>query len=66
MGSDIARRVRRLRKLLGRTEAARVLEIHPTSLDRAEAGQPLRRNTETLLRQRLDALSAAEAKGAQS
>lgn len=62
MGDDIARR---LRKLLGRTEAARILEIHPTSLDRAEAGQGLKRSTETLLRQRLEALSAAEVRGQQ-
>lgn len=59
---DIARRVKALRKLLGRAEAARVLELHPTSLDRAEAGQGLRRNTTTLLVQRLEALEAAKAK----
>ncbi len=62
MSTEIARRVKALRKQLGRAEASRVLEIHPTSLDRAEAGQGLRRNTLAVLTERLEALAAAKDK----
>jgi hypothetical protein len=66
VATDIARRVKALRKQLGRAEASRVLEIHPTSLDRAEAGQRLRRNTWAVLNDRLAALEAAKAKDIKS
>ena len=58
---ELAAQVKALRKHLGRSEAARVLEIHPTSLDRASAGLPLRPNTLTLLTERLEALAAVNA-----
>jgi hypothetical protein len=59
---ELARQVNALRHRLGRNEAARVLEIHPTSLDGLLQGRTLRRNTMTLLIERLEALDAAKAK----
>ena len=56
-----ARRVEELVGLLGITEASRVLELHHSSVAAVMAGKPVKRNTATLLLQRLDELEDAKA-----